>query len=242
MEITLNQAQRLFILKASDHVSCLGFQVVYEQSCELVRRLQKAGMRFDPLRWKTGEPLEAPSTAEIGTEGQYRLYEALLAAYARLGDNDTWYEEATPAAVRKVLEAYRKTGGRIRVFYGDQATGRDWLEEFETVGSVSRSTGTLKVPLLVVPGQGGASLLPSSIVRMQDPVTGRELYRHPAYHVPEMDLRLAESDARAEGFTHTVWVKSAEGRMVNHANFPSLARAAHWIAFMCGESQDIKES
>lgn len=51
--------------------------------------------------------------------------------YVRL-DSSTCYHEKTPPEVRELLEHYRLTKQRIRVFYGDTETGKDWQEEYYT--------------------------------------------------------------------------------------------------------------
>ena len=84
--------------------------------------------------------------------------------------------------VVSVLEAARQSGSRIRVFYGDVATGRDWHEEWNTMGYVGRSMGTQKVYILLNNSRslGGGAILTSNIVRIT--IDKRDVYRHPTYH------------------------------------------------------------
>ncbi|MFH1740063.1 MAG: hypothetical protein ABIH23_13720, partial [bacterium] len=63
-------------------------------------------------------------------------------------DNGTCYSVLAPVGVVEILEKYRDRSTRIRVFYGDTITGRDWMEENDTMGIVGRSSGQIKVPLL----------------------------------------------------------------------------------------------
>lgn len=37
----------------------------------------------------------------------------------------------TDVKVARILEQSRLTGQRIRIFYGDVETGRDWLDEYD---------------------------------------------------------------------------------------------------------------
>lgn len=241
MDVTLNQSQQLFVLKSGSSYSCLGFKVVYDQACELVKRLAKAGVRFDPLREREGEPLGLPSTTEIGTLSQYRLYEALMAAYTRIKDKETWFTEDTPAQVCRVIERYRKSGEAIRVFYGDVVTGRSWMDEYDVIGRVGRSMGPMKSPLLVAEGEyAGGCLLTDCIIRMIDVETGEDVYCHPKFHVPEMELRKLDGDL-LQGYTHGVWVKAKDGQFANHVKFKSIGEAGRWIAFITGESRDLPQ-
>jgi hypothetical protein len=47
------------------------------------------------------------------------------------------------------LETDRKNQRKIRLFYGDTQTGQSWFDEHDVVGRIGRSTGSIKVPLLV---------------------------------------------------------------------------------------------
>ena len=42
--------------------------------------------------------------------------------------NGTWYCLDTPDGVIYILDGAMKNHKRIRVFYGDTETGRDWME------------------------------------------------------------------------------------------------------------------
>ncbi|MBU0501432.1 MAG: hypothetical protein KJ867_15625 [Gammaproteobacteria bacterium] len=116
--------------------TCLGYDNALRETRALAERL--------------GHPDMAPSDAERGTlsvmEKRERLFSLLAASKKDLG---TWYDPTTPEKVRKILETLRKRGEKVRIFYGDSESGRDWLEENDALGHIGRSTGTLKIPLLV---------------------------------------------------------------------------------------------
>jgi hypothetical protein len=63
--------------------------------------------------------------------------------------NGTSYHDSTPDAVIRVLESARLNRTRLHISFGDPDSGRDWLEEFESHGYVGRSTGPVKVPLIL---------------------------------------------------------------------------------------------
>lgn len=241
MEITINEEQRLFVFKHTDHVSCMGYDVVFKTCRELERRIKKLSIL------PKGVSLVLVEESEIGTLAQYQHYRELLEIVGnrKLG---TWFDYDTPTKVRNILEHYRAEGGRLRLFYGDRNTGRDWLEENDMMGRISRSTGKLQIPLLIAEGEhGGPGILDSCIVRLLDADTREELYRLKNYHLPEMEIRslegqLAHLHVSAPpklltelGYTHGVWVCEKNGEFSNHANFKSYGKAAQYVAFMAGE-------
>lgn len=103
--------------------------------------------------------------------------------------NGTAYHVETPDVIIKILEDARQSNRhiRLRFCYGDTETGRDWGETCDTAGYIGRSTGSIKIPLLIrkVTSYGGGGLLDHCIVRIEKKVNGgsyREVYRHPKYH------------------------------------------------------------
>lgn len=224
MEVTLNNDQNLFVIQSGASVSCMGFDVVFKQAQELARRIAAAGRKA-----------LTPQPEEKGTLTQYEQYTLLLSEYRTLGDKETWFEADVPPMVRKTLERYRKSGDEIRIFYGDES-GRDWLEEFDMVGTIGRSTGPMRVPLLVPRGEcGGPALLTKNIIRMMDVATGAELYRHPTYHQPELRLRDADEDLQEKGYLVSVEARNKYDEWQIQANFKTLGDAGHWLAFMTGK-------
>lgn len=232
MEITINQEQRLFVIKAGEGFSCHGFDVVYGHCMELAKRIKRQGIL------KVGQKLVPILESEKGTPQQYQDYQDLLSMVRgrKLG---TWFNYDTPSALRMVLENYRKNGGAIRIFYGDTKTGRSWMEENDVIGEVGRSGGDLQIPLLISPGEfGGGAILDSCIVRIIDADNRRELYRHSLFHVPEMEIRNVSQELRQQGYTHGVWVRNQKGEFENSANFTSYGKSAKWVAFMTGDCVD----
>lgn len=219
MNVTLNLERRLFVIHAANGYTCHGFDVVYKQLRALQQKLSRYHIDVGIVREE-----------EIGTLAQYEQYRR---AVESIGDRNlgTWFDPDTPTKVRRLIECYRKAGSSLRVCYGDAKTGRDWLEENDVIGRVGRSTGVLKVPLLVADNDcGGFPMLDACIVRMLDARSRQEIYRHPSYHHGVMEIREATA---GHPYTHGVWV---DGQ--NCANFSSYGKAAHWVAFMDGESME----
>jgi len=101
--------------------------------------------------------------------------------------NDTAYNKDTPDAVIKILENNRSghRGERLRLWYGDPKTGKDWEEVYDVEGYIGRSTGLIKVPLLIHNSRsmGGPALLDDNIIKIAETKgSHRVLYEHPKYH------------------------------------------------------------
>lgn len=74
--------------------------------------------------------------------------------YQRL-PSGTCYHEDTPQEVIALLEEVQGTQRKIRLYYGDPATGQSWFDENDVIGTIGRSCGKIKVPLLIEPGESG---------------------------------------------------------------------------------------
>ncbi len=141
--------------------------------------------------------------------------------------NGTHYDERTPDAVIRVLERARQDGMIVRLHYGDAETGRDRLEEHYVIGTVGRSGGTVKVPLLVPHGHnGGDAIRAQDIVKIRSG-SGRVLYQHPNYH--HGDVSLHPIKMRVDGRSYRGEVR-VDGR--THARFDGLESARRWVRKM----------
>ncbi len=81
----------------------------------------------------------------------------------------TAYHEETPARVCEILENARTSGQRLQIYYGDAKTGKNWNEEHDTRGTIGRSTGTVKIPLLIATSRssGGGAILDHCIIKIR---------------------------------------------------------------------------
>lgn len=230
--VTINAQQRLFVIPCGGGYSCMGFDNVYQQLCLIAEKLQKAGRNLCSAFGLSSDGATYTNKDQIGTLAQYSAYRNAVDFMAKSGLKfGTWFSLDTPKKVQRILEDYRRSGKKIRVFYGDPETGRDWMEENDVLGRIGRSTGVMQIPLLVPDGEcGGPGLLDDRIVRLMDAETHKELYRHPSYH--QKTLAIIPSTV-GKGYTHAV---RADGETV--ANFKSMGAAAHYVAFMAGESME----
>lgn len=95
--------------------------------------------------------------------------------------NDTAYHVNTCDEVVKVLEDCRKNRTRIRLDYGDVITGVTWGDVHDITGYIGRSTGDIKILLLVhnKRSYGGGCVLDQCIIGIQESAGGKILYKHP---------------------------------------------------------------
>ena len=214
MQITLNEEQQLYVKHFGQGVTAWGFKNAFEETRLLAVRL--------------GQPDLAPYQAEFGTLDLIEKHSKLIEIASRTNTLGTWFSEETPAVVQKFIERLRHTEETVRVFYGDPKTGLSSMDEFDMIGQIGRSTGVLKVPLLITEGDGyGANLSDSRVIRVIRASDGKNLYRHPGFHLPKMEIVENEHPK----FAASVMVADAVA-----ARFRTYAKAAHWVAFMAGET------
>lgn len=97
----------------------------------------------------------------------------------------TSFHKDTPMAVCQILnDAMKNRSQKIRIFYGDTETGRDWNEAYDIFGYIGRSMGPVKIPLMIYSHRsgGGPGILDHCIVRIT--IDKRNVYRHPKYYCP----------------------------------------------------------
>lgn len=148
--------------------------------------------------------------------------------------NGTSYDTRTPAEVIRVLESARLNRTRLHISLGETDNergklGRDWLAEHEIIGTVSRSMGPVKVPLLLSNSRsiGGGAILDHCVVRIRTISGGRVLYQHPAYHHGSLEIRRkSEPLELPDGRMLTVDV-FCDGEP--HASFENMAQARRWV-------------
>ena len=137
----------------------------------------------------------------------------------------TCYHADTPETVIAVLENHRRNQRKIRLFYGNTQTGQSWLDEYDVVGCIGRSTGPIKVPLLIPPGDiGGPALLDHCLIGIDSP--RKVLYQHDRFHVGEITL----TQGRLKRLPWEVWIDQAL-----QARFQAKRAAEHYIDFLQGK-------
>ncbi len=140
-----------------------------------------------------------------------------------------YYHDTTPPEVIKHLEKAMASYSKVRFFYGDRETGKNWMDEYDVCGRVASSMGPRKIPLIITSEckSGGPGILADCIVCLI--VDGREVYRHPKFKFPE--IRIAYEGSYPE----SPWAAYMDGEKDPHARFKSELAAKRWSQFMRGE-------
>lgn len=96
--------------------------------------------------------------------------------------NGTSYDVRTNDNVINILENCRKNNIRIVLDYGNTTTGKSWNEVFNIVGRIGRSTGNIKVPILLYNNRsiGGHSILDHCIISIKKSKGSEILYSYNA--------------------------------------------------------------
>jgi hypothetical protein len=109
----------------------------------------------------------------------------------------TAYHKDTPDRLVNILENLRLSDTRIRIYFGDRDTGRDWEEQYDVFGTIGRSTGRIKIPLLISSSRslGGGALLDDAIVKIEyaNKNQGGVIWQHPGYHREETQYPASRS-------------------------------------------------
>ena len=116
---------------------------------------------------------------------------------------ETYFFPNTPVAVQNTLEQARYSGARLKLYFGNQETGKDEMREWQVEGCISRSRGKVQVPILLSNKRSmfGGQISSDKIVRIKQ--NGVDIYRHPRYHQPSVELR--ESSFMA-GYVAEIWI------------------------------------
>lgn len=97
--------------------------------------------------------------------------------------NGTSYHIETIDKIVNILEHCRLNNVRIILDYGDILTGQSWGDHYDIAGTIGRSGGTNKIPLLIKTkrSMGGGGILDHCIVNILTSKGKEILYSHPNY-------------------------------------------------------------
>ncbi len=112
----------------------------------------------------------------------------------KITDNGTAFHIDTPEQVVRILENALHTPQRLKLYLGDSDTGADWGEEHDTTGTIGRSTGNVKIPILLnnTRSIGGGAILDNCIVKIRDMRTKQILYVHPNYRPLHISIEASD--------------------------------------------------
>lgn len=92
--------------------------------------------------------------------------------------NDTSYDSRTPDDLVRLLEKVRLEKMRIVIVYGDVETCKPWEEVIANRGRIGRSSGSVKIPILIKTDRsmGGEGILDHCIIQIKESLGGKVLY------------------------------------------------------------------
>lgn len=145
-----------------------------------VEGLEKWGDEVIPMKLSNGNTLYY-----VEREGMY--FE--VGIFLRDKNKLEVFSNVSEGLINIILRAY-KYKFRIRIFYGDIHTGRSWNEEYDVTGTIGKTTGNIKIPILLKrkDSNGGGALCLSSVIRIDDIEDKRTLWKLSNFHVEELNV------------------------------------------------------
>ena len=168
-----------------------------------------------------------------GNSFEYVNYHGTWFTYGRNIQNEGWkYKENEK--LWSVLSSLVHSDRRVRIWYGDVETGRSYNDEYDVTGRIGRSTGRIKIPLLINNSRsyGGMILLDGCIIRIDDIKEKRTLYRLDNFHVE--DMKVYEIFGNANYKYRVAKLSEDSGEWEVQANFKTEQQAHNYVAFMRG--------
>lgn len=152
----------------------------------------------------------------------------------------TTYHEKTSQQILEILENLRKSRKLVRIFYGNVETGQAWQEE-NSVGVVSRSGGTVKIPILVPENDiGGGAISSDCIVKIVELTsaykTRKVVYQHPNFYQPVYEARELERMFIRDGVAYGFEVVASGKQYSCHS---TLKEAQNLASFMNGATHKL---
>ena len=212
-KVSINAEQQLYVIDCGEGYSCFGFANARDHADQIARKLNRSDLAF--------------TDEDYATLAGYERYCHAVQTWSESPlTRTTYFDPGTDARAAKVIESCRTHERKIRLILGDTLTGEPWLEEHDVVGRIGRSIGTLKVPLLIEPGeQGGSAILCACILAIVDWASGNFLYRHDAYREAELSIKPSANAERP-------WDVLRREEVV--ASFRDIGQAGAYLAFMRG--------
>jgi len=141
------------------------------------------------------------------------------------------FHSETNDKVKECIEHCYNSNLRVRIWYGDIDTGLSWLDEYDVMGTIGRSTGQQKIPLLIKNSRsnGGGGILCHCIIRIDVISSKLTIYKHPLFNVPSLGVYPnLDKDTK----TKYPFIVLKYGTI--QARFKSEKQATNYIDFMLG--------
>ena len=142
------------------------------------------------------------------------------------------FNNETSDKVKQCIEYCYNSKLRVRIWYGDTDTGVSWMDEYDTMGAIGRSTGQQKIPLLIKNSRssGGSGVLCHCIIRIDVISSKRTIYEHPLFNVPMLTVATNNDNDTKNKYPFIV---SKNNEL--QARFKSEKQAKNYIDFMAGK-------
>jgi len=148
----------------------------------------------------------------------------------KVTEEGTYYHRETPDGLIELLELARKLNYYVWFRLGDKNTGADWLEENDVTGFVGRSTGEIKIPILLATrrSSGGGAISTGSILKLVVHGGGHNrVWQSSVYQKPELRVEYS-----AQGTDKGFW--NVRLGVITEARFKTEAKARRWVDFITG--------
>jgi len=147
-------------------------------------------------------------------------------------NKNTFIDERTPEEVKQILLSELNSNNRLRLFFGDVETGKDWNEEHDTIGYIRCSTGETPILLLInnKRSSSGGAILTHCIIKI---IKGNKvLYQNPKYNCGKFYWELESIEGEC---TEIVYKYKDDGNSDWVAKFKKAGQAKRWIDFITGK-------
>lgn len=218
-KVRINIEQQLYVIDCNEGYTCMGFASARDHANQIAAKLCRPDLAF--------------TEEDHGTLNGYDKYCHAVQAWSRSPLTcTTYFDPGTDAKAARVLESCRTRARKVRLILGDTRTGEPWLEEHDVVGRIGRSIGTLKIPLLITPGEhGGCAILCACLLAIVDWQSGDFLYRHAAYLEADLSIKPSSNAERP-------WDVLRHEEVV--ASFGDIGKAGAYLAFMRGATIELR--
>ena len=108
----------------------------------------------------------------------------------RQTESGTCYHMDTPEDLIIILEGLIGTRTKVKIYLGHASTGECWPEEHDSIGTIGRSTGWVKIPLLVpARSYGGPALMDNHVLKIVTYPDRRLVYQHPNFKQHTVEIK-----------------------------------------------------
>ncbi len=123
--------------------------------------------------------------------------------------NGMFFNEKTPQQVCEILAQLNQNKKRVKLIIGNTETGKSWNEEYDTTGTIGKSTGNIKIPLLIATkrSHGGGAVMDDNILIIREMQTGRILYQAPNFKPSTFEIKpITNKELNDKGYFFSLFI------------------------------------